>query len=56
MMSNKDDNIEAKIPDSSRRRKIQYIPSQSRIMENIVPDFKDLNSHPPETKASVAQP
>ena len=25
-------------------------------MENIVPDFKNLNSHPPGTKASVAQP
>ena len=56
MMSNKDDNIEAKIPDSSRRRNFQEIPPQSRIMENIVPDFKNLNSHPPGTKASVAQP
>ena len=25
-------------------------------MQNIVPDFKNLDSHPPGTKATVAQP
>ena len=35
-----DDDIEAKIPGSSRRRNFQDIPPQSRIMQNIVPDFK----------------
>ena len=28
---------------------------QSRIMQNIVPDFRNLSSHPPGTKAPVAQ-
>ena len=56
MMSNKDDDIEVTIPDSSRRRNFQEIPPQSRIMENIVPDFRNLNSYPSGTKASVAQP
>ena len=40
----------------SRRRDFQDIPPQSRIMQNIVPDFRKLTSHPPGTKASVAQP
>ena len=53
MMSNKDDDIEAKIPDSSRRIDFKEIPLQYRIMENIIPDFKNLNSHPPGTKASL---
>ena len=37
-----DDDIEAKIPGSSKRRNFQDIPPQSRIMQNIVPDFKNL--------------
>ena len=56
IMSNKDDDIEVTIPDSSRKRKFQEIPPESRIMENILPDFRNLNSYPPGTKASVAQP
>ena len=50
------DDIEAKIPGSSRKRNFQDIPPQSRIMQKIVPDFKNLDSHPPGTKATVAQP
>ena len=37
----------------SRRRDFQDIPPQSRILQNIVPDFRKLTSHPPGTKASV---
>ena len=51
-----DDNMGDKVQGPSRRRNFQDIPPQSRIMQNIVPDFKNLSSHPPETKASVAQP
>ena len=40
MVNNMDDDIEAKIPDSSKRRNFQEIPPQSRTMGNIVPDFK----------------
>ena len=40
----------------SRRRDFQDIPPQSKILQNIVPDFRKLTSHPPGTKASVAQP
>ena len=43
------------IPHTSRIQNFQEIPPQSRIMENIVPDFKTINLHPPGTRASVAQ-
>ena len=50
-----DDNM-GKAQGPSRGRNFQDIPPQSRIMQNIVPDFRNLSSHPPGTKASVAQP
>ena len=56
MMNNKDDDIEVTNPESSRRRNFQEMLPQSRIMENVRPEFRNLKSHPPGTKASVAQP
>ena len=45
-----------RIQGPSRRRDIQDIPPQSRILQNIVTDFRKLTSHPPGTKASAAFP
>ena len=47
-----DDDIKAKLPDLFRN--YQEITPQPRTKENIIPDIKNLNSHPPGTEASVA--
>ena len=51
-----DDNMGNKAQGPSRRRNFQDITPQSRIIQNIVPDFRNLSSHPPGTKASLTQP
>ena len=40
----------------SRRRDIHDIPPQSRILQDIAPDFRKLTPLPPGTKASAAFP
>ena len=51
-----DDDMGDKVQGPSRRRYFQDILPQSRIMQNTVPDFRNLSSHPPRTKAPVVQP
>ena len=48
-----DDKIQANLSDLFRRH-FQEITPQSSTIKSITPDFKNLNSHPPGTKASVA--
>ena len=54
-LSSKEDEANTTNRDISKKRNFQEIPPQSRLIQNIVPNLEDLESHPPGTIASLAQ-